>query len=444
MIRPTLVLLHALGSSACEWDDVIAALGTQADCLALDLPGFGARAAATGFDTITMVEEIADTIREQITGPWMIVGHSMGGKLATLLAARAQSGEMGLTQLSGVVLVSASPPSPEPIDEARRESMLAWVADGSIDVENARTFVSDNTASPLSSSRRDRAERDVMRSSPFAWRAWLERGCREDWSAALEPLDCPALILAGSEDGDLGTDAQLRLNLPHYVRGAVETIAGTAHLAPYEKPEELAQRIIGHWTRCAPYILPPETGTLIASSRTSTRTRRVHYQRRWAPTSPPPFSERQMETLETLVNLILPGIATEMELPQRVAKALGEGQGDGWRFADLPPDREAWSIALDGLSDLVGSSTQARQTWLQAMSEGRKRLGSWSPDQARHWFQDACALIAQTWIAHPSTMARIGYDGFATGADGDRLVGYHLTGADKREPWQSPFPQGVA
>lgn len=43
MTRPTLVFLHALGSSHREWDAVRASL-PDATCIALDLPGFGERA----------------------------------------------------------------------------------------------------------------------------------------------------------------------------------------------------------------------------------------------------------------------------------------------------------------------------------------------------------------------------------------------------------------
>jgi hypothetical protein len=40
------------------------------------------------------------------------------------------------------------------------------------------------------------------------------------------------------------------------------------------------------------------------------------------------------------------------------------------------------------------------------------------------------------WLAHPATMARVGYDGFAIGGDGVRKQGYALTAADEREGWE--------
>ncbi|MEG8041826.1 alpha/beta fold hydrolase [Sphingomonas sp. LR59] len=109
VMRPTLFFLHALGGSARSWDAVIARLGAF-DCRPLDLNGFGDASDATGFT----VEEMADTIAEQIRAEnadrWMLVGHSMGGKIATILAQRSEAGR--LSGLAGVVLMAASPPRP--------------------------------------------------------------------------------------------------------------------------------------------------------------------------------------------------------------------------------------------------------------------------------------------------------------------------------------------
>lgn len=53
------------------------------------------------------------------------------------------------------------------------------------------------------------------------------------------------------------------------------------------------------------------------------------------------------------------------------------------------------------------------------------------------WFQDVRAEVVRQWAALPSTMAAIGYDGFAVGGDGPRNQGYHRTGANDVEAWQT-------
>lgn len=110
LTRPTLFLLHALGASGDEWREVAVALGDGFDCVALDLPGFGGNAGSDRTDVAAMLDWLAGEIRARDPAAYMIVGHSMGGKIATLTAGRAEAGAPGLSALAGVVLLAASPP----------------------------------------------------------------------------------------------------------------------------------------------------------------------------------------------------------------------------------------------------------------------------------------------------------------------------------------------
>jgi len=139
----TLVFLHALGASAREWEQVIDHLPGY-ECVALDLPGFGGAAKAGHADVVTMTDWLADEIRSRQPNPCVLVGHSMGGKIATILAQRSEAGR--LSGLAGVVLMAASPPSPEPIDDERRTTMIDWVKQGPVGIEDARDSVDQNIA----------------------------------------------------------------------------------------------------------------------------------------------------------------------------------------------------------------------------------------------------------------------------------------------------------
>ena len=53
-----------------------------------------------------------------------------------------------------------------------------------------------------------------------------------------------------------------------------------------------------------------------------------------------------------------------------------------------------------------------------------------------HWFEDLRADLVRLWVAHPATMARIGFDGFANGGDGTRKQGFERLAAGERESWE--------
>lgn len=240
--KPRLVFLHALGASGSAWSCVRSRLDDRFDCLAPDLPGFGEHDAANTSIVATLDWLTAEIARCSLA-PYLLVGHSMGGKFATLLAARAAAGQPSLAGLSGVVLLAASPPAPEPMDEIRRREMAGWFADGMPSEANAHRFIENNIAGPLPLALTEQAVADVRRSSPDAWIGWLEHGAREDWSDRIGVLDVPAVILAGEEDDDLGERNQRLLNVPHYSRARVSVVPAAAHLLPYEQPAAVAQWI---------------------------------------------------------------------------------------------------------------------------------------------------------------------------------------------------------
>lgn len=451
-MRPTLFLLHALGSSAREWDSVIRQLDDRFDCVALDLPGFGDRTDDPRTDVAQMLDWLSDEVRARAPDAWMIVGHSMGGKLATLLTARAEAGAIGLSALAGTVLVAGSPPTPEPMAENRRAEMVGWFADGPPTEDQARRFVRANIAGDLPPLLFDAAVADVQRSGRHAWLAWLERGSREDWSDRVGRLNTPALVVAGADDGDLGEEAQRRLNAPLYVRAMVEVVADAAHLIPYEQSRALAALIDAHWAHARGRVLPPAFARALASDRASARTRATLLARLDDPVEDDPsaLSERQLAVLHALVERVLPD--TGLDLARRMDVGLASGPGDGWRFAELPPDPEAWALGLDTLDTVAHGfpelSPDRQDVWLDRMAAGKVgvdgAVGRLSATQMRLWFEDVRAETARTWMAHPAAMARIGYDGVLTGGDGDRIQGFTRTRADDPEPWEPALAGGAA
>ena len=244
---PTLVLLPFLGATGHQWAGVAARLGGVARCVTVDLPGFGDARAAGDFTVAAMVEAVAAVVARHAPRRWAVAGHSMGGKVALALARRAEDGDGALAGLERLVLVAASPPCPEPMEETARAALLGrFAGDPAGWVGEARDYVAGNVAGPLDPAVLDRAARDVARMDRDAWTAWLERGSREDWTGRIGRLATPALVLAGERDPALGPDAQRRLVLPHLAAHRLAVLAGAGHLLPLERPDEVARLIAGH------------------------------------------------------------------------------------------------------------------------------------------------------------------------------------------------------
>lgn len=444
MQRPVLFLLHSLGASHREWSAVQRALGEQFECVALDIPGFGGTAAGNATD----IDGLGDWFQQEVTARaptcWFAVGHSMGGKIATLLAARSRDGVQGLAGLSGVVLVAGSPPCPEPMQEARRAKMLDWFATGAPTRAHAEEFIDANTHRPLAGAAREGAIVDVLRTDPIAWRAWLERGSREHRQHQAAHLRIPALIIVGAEDGDLGEAGQRALNAPHYLHASVDVVPDAAHLIPLEQPDWLAQRIAAWALPLAASALPAAFVQLLDAERVAPRMRARLLARH---ATPLPLQEsalpaRHQAVLTALAARLVPGADAD-DLALRVGHALVNQESDGWRFADLPADADAWAQALDqldaaanGFTTLDAAAQHALLDQVQRQSAIAPPGGTLDPVQWAQWFEDARALFARTWMGLPSTWASIGYDGFAVGGKGAHSQGYEHTEAGTIDAWQ--------
>jgi pimeloyl-ACP methyl ester carboxylesterase len=210
----------------------------EREAITIDLPGFGDAAGEPERDVAGMAAAVRRRIDDARIGPCILVGHSMSGKVATVVADASDD-------LRGLVLVTSSPPSPEPMTAAARHKLMGF--DGSLSA--AEDYIDGITATRLPDRLRDVAIADARRASPDAWHAWVAAGSREDWSNAVGRLSLPTLVVAGASDPSLGTTVQREHVLPHFTDARLVVIAG-GHALPYENPADLHREIAAFAATC--------------------------------------------------------------------------------------------------------------------------------------------------------------------------------------------------
>lgn len=167
--------------------------------------------------------------------PYVMVGHSMGGKIALSLAARRPPG------LHSLILLAPSPPTPEPTGDAERTWLLSTHAQRAAAEETVRKV----TARPLSGRVFAQAVEDSLRSSLPAWNAWLLYGSREDISLQTPFIDVPVLVAAGEADPVLPGELLQREVLARLPSGQMIVLPESGHLSPLEVPALVAGLIAG-------------------------------------------------------------------------------------------------------------------------------------------------------------------------------------------------------
>ncbi|MFC8450150.1 alpha/beta fold hydrolase [Kitasatospora sp. NPDC057223] len=102
-----LVFLHYWGGSRRTWIPVLRHLDPGQPFTAYDQRGWGGSADLPGSYDLESLADDAQRVIDELAHPrYVLVGHSMGGKIAQMLAARKPVG------LAGVVLVAPAPASP--------------------------------------------------------------------------------------------------------------------------------------------------------------------------------------------------------------------------------------------------------------------------------------------------------------------------------------------
>lgn len=200
--------------------------------------------------------------------------------------------------------------------------------------------------------------------------------------------------------------------------------------------------------------LDPAYRALIESDRVSEATRGVLLARAESVDASDPSArgpnalhEDLMRTLRAVLDRLLPDI--EIDLAARLDASIAAGKGDGWRFADLPPDIDAYRIGLSTIEALalqrhntsfahlgVAQQDECLIAYAETLCETPSPQPTLSASQMKHWISDLRADAVTVYMSHPATLARIGYSGIALGGDQPRLPGFKALGLGQREPWE--------
>jgi len=231
----TVVFLHYWGGSSRTWQFVTEELSDAYRIVATDHRGWGHSDAPEGGYRIADLADDAQGVIEGLgLSRYVLVGHSMGGKVAQLLASRRLRG------LEGLVLVAPSPPSPMALSDEQRAVLVS-----AYDSRESVGWVLDHvlTGSPLAAERREQVIEDSLRGAPQAKAAWPNVAMREDITADVAAIDVPVLVIAGERDqvDRLETlQAELLPRIPH---AHLEVLPGIGHLSPLEAPSAVAAAI---------------------------------------------------------------------------------------------------------------------------------------------------------------------------------------------------------
>ncbi len=236
------LLIQGLGYGRWGWGPIVPGLAREHRVISFDNRGIGDSDKPLGpYTAAEMAGDALQVLDEAGVGRAHVVGASLGGMIAQVLAARAPD------RVDRLVLCCTTPGGPTalPLPEVTRR--LFAEAPALPPEEALRRFVENALgAEPSPALVDDLFERRLANPPDQAgWQAQAAAGL--GFQGVEAPIAAPTLIVAGTADNvvDHGNAALLAGTIP----GArVELLAGAGHLFFWERPEE-SLRIIGDFLR---------------------------------------------------------------------------------------------------------------------------------------------------------------------------------------------------
>ncbi|MGE9697771.1 MULTISPECIES: alpha/beta fold hydrolase [unclassified Streptomyces] len=232
---PTLVFLHYWGGSARTWDLVVDRLAGR-DVLTVDFRGWSRSSALPGPYTLSqLADDTLAVLADAGVTDYVLVGHSMGGKVAQLVAATRPAG------LRGIVLVASGPAKPAAQVTPEYQEALSHAYDSTESVAGARDHVL--TATELPEPVKAQIVKDSRTGADAARTEWPLHGIAQDITEHTCMISVPALVIAGELD-QVEPVGVLRDNLvPYLSHPDFVVVPRSGHLIPLESPAALFDAI---------------------------------------------------------------------------------------------------------------------------------------------------------------------------------------------------------
>ncbi|WP_375003601.1 alpha/beta fold hydrolase [Aeromicrobium sp. CTD01-1L150] len=239
----TVVFLHGLFGQGKNFTQIAKALVPDFRSLLVDLPDHGRSPWTERFGYEQYADAVADLLGSGVArgGPVHVVGHSMGGKVAMLLALRHPE------LVDRLVVADISPAASDGSDEF--EHLLGSLAQLDLSSLETRGEADAQLAEPIASATvRGFLLQNLRRASDgFHWQANLDLLRRDladigDWPAVDSSFDHPVLWVAGERSHYVRDehDETMRRLFP---QTRLVTIKGAGHWVHSEQPEAFASAL---------------------------------------------------------------------------------------------------------------------------------------------------------------------------------------------------------
>ena len=138
------------------------------------------------------------------------------------------------------------------------------------------------------------------------------------------------------------------------------------------------------------------------------------------------FKDEEVRVLAAIADRIIPQPAREefekIPIVPRIDEKLYKDQRDGYRYEEMPPQREAWRLGVKGINETAQALFTGKEfldldplsqdVVLNHVAQGNPPGETWTLLPAARFFKDIlCSTVVKIYYAHPLAWNEIGYSG---------------------------------
>ena len=255
-----LLLLHGFGNEAHIWDDFAPVVAPYYRTLALDHRGHGDSAwdPEHRYDLDAMVADVEAVTAGLGIERAVVIGHSLGGRIATLYAGRhpermaglvlvdigPELDPRGVTRIRVETASNAEPRFDTPEEYARALSLRYPAAKPPALLRMARHETTRREDGRLAL-KQDPALRRFRREETPEQEAAREAAVIEAQWDALRRVPCPTLVVRGAASDVLGPDVADKMVDEVLAKGRLAVVAQAGHSVMTDNPEGFQEAVAG-------------------------------------------------------------------------------------------------------------------------------------------------------------------------------------------------------
>jgi sigma-B regulation protein RsbQ len=228
------VMLHYFGGNASCWKWVGKLFPKDIMCVAINLPGFGNTKPLKNSSIKKYANHVTQILKKLNITKYILVGHSMGGKIAIQLAADDSN-----KNIQQMFLIAPSPPDQEIMNKRDEKELLKYPTK-----KEAAATVKKLHVKTITKKQMKTAVDAQLQTCKAVRNWWINKGSKESITNIVSNIKCKVTIIAAENDPAISFKNIKEMRKNYFKNSKLIIAKNVGHLYPLEVARWMKDQLI--------------------------------------------------------------------------------------------------------------------------------------------------------------------------------------------------------